>query len=265
MNLNDFIFSAFSYINHQRKCRGARWLHAPFFFQLYSSLNNKAAFSPVLKKHLVRLGGLKGNTTPLNYQDVGAGSRADAVTRTVGSLARHSLSPTREIQKILILTQSVQPDYFVELGTCLGETALCLHQAFPHLPIVTLEGAPPVAAFARNQFSKEGAEKIDLREGLFVDTLSTVLDEYRQKGRGMFLIDGHHAFQPTLDYADAIFEKAEKGSVLLFDDIHWSPGMLRAWKKIQNHPKTVASITWFRSGWVFTDPQLTPRHYRWRG
>lgn len=265
MIFKNVAFSIVSYIRHQIKCRGARWLHPPYLFHLYTSLQNRNTFQAILQRHQRRIKDLKKNNTPVQYVDVGAGAHGSKTQKSVAVLAKNALMPSHELHKILILTHLVQPDYFVELGTCLGETSLCLHKAFPLLPLVTLEGAAPLAAFARAQFLKENAKAIDLREGLFVDTLPMVLEAYAAKGRGMYLIDGHHAFEPTLDYADLIFQRSAEGSVLIFDDIHWSPGMFRAWKRIQQHPKSITTITWFRSGWVFTDPYLTPGHYNWRG
>jgi hypothetical protein len=77
----------------------------------------------------------------------------------------------------------------------------------------------------------------------------------------MFLIDGHHAFQPTLDYADLIFEKANQGSVLLFDDIHWSKEMEAAWSDIQQHPSVTLTIDLFFIGLVFINPDFKVKQH----
>ena len=263
--MKNLAFNLISYINYRLHCRGSRWLHAPFFYQLFNRIKSDSEFHSILDFQHSLLKELKTNSTILSYKDVGAGSRLSPKTRTVRSLATTSLTPRAELRKILILTEVIRPDYFVELGTCLGATSLCMNRAFPKLPIITMEGAPPIAAFARQQFSQKGSATILLKEGLFKDQLPAVLQEWQHQGKGLFLIDGHHAYQSTLDYAEMIFEKATQGSVLIFDDIHWSPDMYKAWQDIKSHPQSVATITWFRSGWVFTDPELTPGHYTWLG
>jgi predicted O-methyltransferase YrrM len=49
----------------------------------------------------------------------------------------------------------------------------------------------------------------------------------------MVFIDGHHQYQPTLDYFEMIYPKCNKNEIIIFDDILWSTGMRRAWEELK--------------------------------
>ena len=64
-------------------------------------------------------------------------------------------------------------------------------------------------------------------QGLFAETLAPTL---RNIGPVDFsFIDGHHQFQPTLDYFDVVWRNSNPHPVFVFDDIRWSAGMAQAW------------------------------------
>ena len=48
----------------------------------------------------------------------------------------------------------------------------------------------------------------------------------------MAFIDADHLEAPTLDYMRSILAAVAEEAVLVFDDIHWSPGMTAAWSTI---------------------------------
>jgi len=47
----------------------------------------------------------------------------------------------------------------------------------------------------------------------------------------------------------------------VFDDIHWSPGMERAWEKIRAHPKITVSLDLLRLGLVFFRRENKKEHF----
>lgn len=262
--MNNAGFQLFALLKHLLSARGSRWLHPPRFFKLHQHIRNFPKNHPALIFHQNLLRRLSANSQPLSYDDPGAGTYKSVPVRTVSSLTRSALTPTHHLKPLLALIDFEKPTFFLELGTCLGATALTIQKTFPDLPVFTIEGASPVAAFAENLFREHQEEKIQIFKGKFAETLPEVLEKIPHNKPGIFFIDGHHAEKPTLQYTRMILDKAAPGSILIFDDIHWSPGMLQAWKKILQLPETRASVTWFRAGWVFTDPDLSPGHWRWR-
>jgi hypothetical protein len=56
--------------------------------------------------------------------------------------------------------------------------------------------------------------------------------------------------EPTLRYFAQLLPHCSNDSILIFDDIHWSAEMEKAWKEIQQHPAVRCSIDLFFIGIV---------------
>jgi predicted O-methyltransferase YrrM len=111
--------------------------------------------------------------------------------------------------------------------------------------IVTLEGAESLASLARKNFHSLGLDNARVVTGRFQDTLDRVLIEYEPIDYAF--IDGHHDEEATITYFQQILPHISEKSILIFDNISWSKGMRRAWKKIQEHEKVKISLdmrTW---------------------
>jgi predicted O-methyltransferase YrrM len=64
-------------------------------------------------------------------------------------------------------------------------------------------------------------------------------------------IDGNHRYHPTMQYFNQLVEKINKNTILVFDDIHWSPEMESAWIEIKLHPAVRCTIDIFFMGFLF--------------
>ncbi len=58
----------------------------------------------------------------------------------------------------------------------------------------------------------------------------------------MAFINGHHDYQPTLDYFHEIYAHASDGALLVFDDINWTHDMRRAWAEIQEDARVELAV-----------------------
>ena len=63
--------------------------------------------------------------------------------------------------------------------------------------------------------------------------------------------DGNHQEKPTIEYFEACLAKAHNETLFIFDDIHWSEGMEKAWDYIKSHEKVTVTIDLFFIGLVF--------------
>ncbi len=128
----------------------------------------------------------------------------------------------------------------VELGTNVGISgayiAAALAEQAGHL--TTFEGSRARASKAQQLHAKLGLSNVDYVVGLFSDTIPGQLPD----AIDFAFIDGHHQYQPTLDYFDHIFERSVDGAVMVFDDIRWSRGMIRAWRKLQADRRLVMAV-----------------------
>ena len=144
-------------------------------------------------------------------------------------------------------------------GTSVGISALYQQAGNPSAKIITLEGCPETATLARASFAKFSGNRIQLVEGSFQETLSTVLQQIPEID--YVFIDGHHQLQPTLNYFEMCLSKLHANSIVIIDDINWSDEMREAWKKIKQHPRVSISIDVFMMGIVFLNPGFSKEEF----
>ena len=77
--------------------------------------------------------------------------------------------------------------------------------------------------------------------GRLQDPLSPVLQSMSTPVDYAF-IDGHHLEDATLEYFDQIAGNSYDGTVVVFDDIHRSSGMERAWKRTVGDRRIALSV-----------------------
>ena len=77
----------------------------------------------------------------------------------------------------------------------------------------------------------------------------------------MIFIDGNHKKDATLNYFQQCLQQMSSNSVLVFDDIHWSDGMEKAWIEIKQHPRVKVTIDLFQMGLVFFREELSKEDF----
>jgi predicted O-methyltransferase YrrM len=222
-------------------------IHSPFVFDFITKVlndkNNYPGYTRVenLRKQLLL------DKKILTVQDFGAGSAVSKTTqRSVSSIAQNAAKPKKFGQLLYRMIKYYQPGKIVELGTSLGITTSYLSFAKPDAQLMTLEGAPEIAAIARENFKKMHLKNITLTEGNFDDTLPNVTSSL--SSIDLCFVDGNHRREPTERYFEQLLSKIENDSILVFDDIHWSSEMEAAWQTIQKHPAVRCSIDLFFIG-----------------
>lgn len=198
---------------------------------------------------------LNASTTEISLVDYGAGKSDEhrtqqdmytgkTVTTTVGEVCRSGSKSPFWSFLLFNLVREFKPAVCIELGTCLGistsyqAVALSLNKAGK---IVTIEGATTLAKCAEQNIEAIGLENVRVVAGRFQDVLDEVLNESRPVD--FAFIDGHHDEKATMRYFDQIIPfLANQGVVLVFDDISWSPGMKKAWKKIKVDERVKISV-----------------------
>jgi predicted O-methyltransferase YrrM len=158
---------------------------------------------------------------------------------TIARAAQASAPPTT-LQFIFSLCREYQPSSVIELGTNVGISSSYIASAMSGGILATLEASSYRLRVARSIHQELGINRIKYTQGLFAHTLEAVLNEIDPID--MAFIDGHHQFQPTLDYFDAIWRRSNEGSVFIFDDIRWSAGMKQAWKVLRADRRMTIAI-----------------------
>lgn len=192
---------------------------------------------------------LEQDKTLLEIEDLGAGSALQATRqRSIASLARHAAKPRKLGRLLFRIARYYQPKTILELGTSLGLSSSYLASGAANAKLCTIEGAAPVAAIAERNFRSLNLQP-ELVIGNFDQHLGPVLD--RMGPVDMAFIDGNHRKEPTLRYFNALMDRMSPSSVLIFDDIHWSPEMEAAWESIRADKRVFLTIDLFFIGLVF--------------
>jgi predicted O-methyltransferase YrrM len=147
---------------------------------------------------------------------------------TVAAACAISKSP-RQAGLLAALVREFQPKFILELGTNVGISSAYMASVTSGT-LTTLEASAARLTIAAQWHEKLGLKNITRVPGLFDDTLDGVLE--RSPPVDFAFVDGHHQYDATLRYFERIFPHAKPGSVFVFDDIRWSPGMQRAWAQL---------------------------------
>jgi predicted O-methyltransferase YrrM len=238
-------------------------VHSPFVFDFIKNvLNDRTAYPEYqmvegLRKKLLC------NSTPVPFEEFGAGVKSAALSRSVSSIARRSAKNAKYGQLLFRVAKNYQPHYVLELGTSLGISTAYLAAADRNSVVVSGEGNDSVASLARRNLDSIGLDNVRVITGNFDNTLPEMISQLPHVD--LAFIDGNHRRQPTLNYFNEMLKKTGPESIIIFDDIHWSRGMESAWTDIRQHPSVRLSIDLFFLGIIFFRPEFrTSQHFRIR-
>ena len=238
---------------HYRK---GHWVHSPFTFHTLNYVIFERtpyySFSKIesLRKQLLR------DNTPISLQQIGT---SKAKNTTIARELKNSSKSPRLAQLLQRLCASNNSHYIIELGTNLGISTAYLASNNSQSQVYTLEGQHELCNIAKNNFKKLNINNINIIEGNINDTLSTTIDQLPQVD--LAFIDANHQYDATINYYNLIKSKTHKNSIIIFDDIHWSPGMQQAWNEIRQDPDIRLAIDIFHMGIIWFNTDIPKQHY----
>ncbi len=221
--------------------------HSPFVFDFITHvLNDDRNFYAYTSIEQVRAR-LLGDVREITIEDFGAGSRVKKNSRrSVGEIAGSSLKPKKYSQLLFRIADHYGCSRILELGTSLGITTAYLASAGVGTEVITMEGAPEVAKLAEENFRTLGLRNIELMVGNFDETLPAAIGQVGTVD--LAFIDGNHRYAPTIRYFKQLLPAVHDHSMIIFDDIHWSKEMEKAWEEIKADPAVTLSIDLFFIG-----------------
>jgi predicted O-methyltransferase YrrM len=242
------------------KAHGKAGVHPPFLYNLLDLVlteKNRVPHAAQIEQ-LRRI--LLGDDREIDITDLGAGSRSGAKNRRrIRHIARYSAKPKKWGKTLYRLAAETKPKCMVELGTSLGMSAAYLASAAPKGKLFTLEGCPNLASEAKKNIDSLNLKNVEIRTGHFDHTLPDLLSEL--KSVDFAYVDGNHTEEATLRYFQWLKDKTHERTVLVFDDIHWSPGMVNAWQAICKDETVTLSVDLFRLGLIFFRSGLSQQHF----
>ena len=131
-----------------------------------------------------------------------------------------------------------------------------------HSQLLSLEGSEKLAELARINLEIAGLENgTEVLAGAFEKTLLPALRSLQNLD--FVFVDGNHQMEATLQYFEQCLSFAHEKTVFVFDDMHWSTDMKKAWSKIQAHDKISLTVDFYELSLAFIDPAFKQKqHFR---
>jgi len=251
------------YLNYRLRARHrkGRGIHPPFAFEMVNGvICGKGPDVPGLAKIEEYRLGLLNNKEAIPVEDHGAGPRRGGESqRRICDLVRNTAVSPRRGRLLARLVDHLKPATMIELGTGPGIGSLYMAMGNPRGQLHTCEGSPVIARMAEEGFDRLGIGNIEVHVGLFADLLPGLMN---QANPDIFVfIDGDHREERLVSYVARILKSKGQDLVIVMDDIHWSKGMYRAWKRIIRYPAISLSIELFNTGIVFVGEKIQKDHY----
>lgn len=253
-------FQIKSYVQFLWHSKNEHAVHSPFVFTLITKCFYDTKSKPeyaVLKEYR---NSLLANNNTIEVTDFGAGSKVfKSNTRVISKIAKTAGISPKRAELLFRITNYFQSESILEIGTSLGLATAAMTLGNKNSKTITLEGCPETAKIAQNQF-----QEFDLTNITSVVTqFESYLDNLKLETLNFKLIffDGNHSKQATLAYFEMLLPTITNETVWIFDDIHWSADMEKAWKTIKAHPKVTVTIDTFQWGLVFFRREQPKEHF----
>lgn len=243
-------FNAFlSWIKYYVKAKTIYQIHSPLVYEMMQFILDDERHYYVFDLIERERTSLLTDSTPIKRTDFGAGSDdQNNQISTISKIAKRSLSKPWQCRVMFRLAEFLEAQDILELGTSLGISTLYL-AGNQNRQVTALEGDPELSKITSQLAHKLSFQNLHLYTGPFSESIPLVLD--LGNTFDLIFMDGHHLYQPTIDYFSQIEMMTKEHTVVIIDDIHWSSGMQKAWKYIQQLKVVTQTIDLYYFGIVF--------------
>lgn len=245
------IWQGIAYLNYLRKAKTRHHVHSPFVYELMNDvLKNKMHHKEFHELNHLRKK-FERRSDKIEIMDFGAAAgNKDYLVRIkrVGDIARQSGHSKKQLELLFRLARYFQPETILEFGTSVGVSSAYLAKGYPPARMITMEGSMGLTTIANKTFEKHNLS-IEVEVGEFGAILHKIIKNTQRLD--MVFFDGNHRKKPTLEYFNKCMQRVHENSVFMFDDIHWSRGMSKAWEKIKNDKRVSLTIDLYWIGLVF--------------
>ncbi|MFY7740980.1 MAG: O-methyltransferase [Flavobacterium sp.] len=249
-----------SYLTFLWNSKNQHGVHSPFVFDLVTKcIYDKKTYQEyyVLKNYR---NSLLQNKNTIEVTDFGAGSRVfKSNTRAINQIAKNAGVSSIRAELLFRIVNYFQPKNILEIGTSLGLATSALAMGNKNGKNVTLEGCPNTINQCQLQLQKFNINNVECINTKFEDYLKT--HNLKLTTYDLIYFDGNHSKKATLDYFELLLHTITNDSIWIFDDIHWSKDMEKAWEIIKNHPKVKVTIDTFQWGIVFFRTEQEKEHF----
>ena len=244
-----------SYLTFLWRSKNQHGVHSPFVFNLLTKciyLKNNAGVSAV-ERSFDKLA--TKDTRNIQVTDLGAGSATMGNLRSVQEIYKRAGIKKRQRAHLRKLLTYLNIEHILELGTSVGKATVTM-AANPEAKVTTVEGCPNTTQIATAFFKAVGLKNTTV----YNQSFDSFLKENKKK-YDLIYMDGGHDKQQTLANFELLLPFIHNDSLLLIDDIYWSPQMTQAWQQLCSHPQVSVSIDSYYWGWLFFRKEQPKQHF----
>lgn len=240
----------FAYLHYWYNSKSRYNVHSPFVYTFMEEILHSKEKYPAYQQLDALHHWMATRKDLIHGDQFGAGSQySRKAYLPVSELYRRTAVSKKFCRLLLRISARMAPTVVLELGTGLGLSTTALALGNERATVYSIEASSDIATIAQQHFARFQLNNIQLIIGHFDECLSDWLAH--QKHVDLVFIDGNHQHHSTLAYFHAVAPYCHNDSVVIFDDIRWSPGMYNAWNTIVRDPRVTLSIDIFRMGLIF--------------
>jgi len=241
--VSDSYFRVKAYVKYLFSARIGATVHSPFVYSFAKDVlkrkPNKGFYKPINKYRRA----LYADFSEINKLDLGTGK---SKVCSVSSLAKSS-SVSKYYGRLLSkISRFQKPKTILELGSCLGVSSLYLTIGIENVSLTSVEGCPETFAKRAKYFTERNLNKPGFN--FINENFDVYLTQLGSEQFDLVFIDGNHSYEATKRYFETIWPHIPENGLVIFDDIHWSSGMQKAWNEISNGQYKMISIDLFQFG-----------------
>ena len=245
--MGDTLFSVHAYFRYWLDKEDQYSQQSPFLYERYTKLISFLKAQPHgdheiedFRKSLLR------DTTRIEVLDLGAGSKkVPQKHRPISQITKYSTSSSKFALLYQYFCSLTPAQTVLEFGTCMGITTRYLAKVTKGT-LYTFEGAEEILKVARRD---PAPDKTTFVLGPIVKTLPSLLETVPKVD--FVLLDANHTYDATMAVFSSLLAKTHPDTILAIGDIHWNPGMEKAWKEIKSRPEVKLTLDFFECGIVF--------------
>jgi len=190
---------------------------------------------------------LSKKNNKINFNEIGNNK-----TFSIAEIASKASSSKKWTSFFYELSKIKNVNNILEIGTNLGVSGQYFLKGIDEKKksnFITIEGVKKLCEIATDRFNHiSNQRRFKVIHGLYDEKLLE-LKKLNIKFDLVF-IDGNHRFDATIRYFELLKTQFAKNAIVIFDDIHWSFGMTRAWKSIIKDDSICFSIDFFKLGLI---------------
>lgn len=233
-------------------------MHSDFVFQYINKVLRNKAKAPAWAEIEASRKLLFGDDRMISPNNLGA--KKEKKHYRAGTKAKQTGLPPKYGRLLYNTASYFNAQKILELGSGTGFSTMYI-AATGCVQMISLEGNQEILEIAKEQLDKLSLTNVELVIGDFNSTISTAL---RKLGTvDMAFVDGDHQHASTIKYYETILPYTHNDSIIVFDDINWSPDMQMAWQQIISRPEVTLSLDFYRMGMVFFRKEIRqPQHLK---